>query len=139
MKNVKLYNSVEVPVLGIGTFMISPDDTERSVYSALKTGYRMIDTANAYMNEEAVGKGLKKAIAEGIVSREEVFVSTKIWATLYNNGNGSYWFKVSRGFSTALMESHSSLETLIEEKVEFTKEEEAAINKALALVNGLYK
>lgn len=87
MKNVKLYNSVEVPVLGIGTFMISPDDTERSVYSALKTGYRMIDTANAYMNEEAVGKGLKKAIAEGIVSREEVFVSTKIWATLYNNGN----------------------------------------------------
>ena len=65
MKNVKLYNSVEVPVLGIGTFMISPDDTERSVYSALKTGYRMIDTANAYMNEEAVGKGLKKAIAEG--------------------------------------------------------------------------
>lgn len=47
MKNIKLYNSVEVPVLGIGTFMISPDDTERSVYSALKTGYRMIDTANA--------------------------------------------------------------------------------------------
>ena len=68
MKNIKLYNSVEVPVLGIGTFMISPDDTERSVYSALKTGYRMIDTANAYMNEEAVGKGLKKAIAEGIVN-----------------------------------------------------------------------
>ena len=59
--------------------------------------------------------------------------------TLYNNGNGSYWFKVSRGFSTALMESHSSLETLIEENVEWTKEEKAAINKALALVNGLYK
>ena len=59
--------------------------------------------------------------------------------TLYNNGNGSYWFKVSRGFSTALMESHSSLETLIEENVEFSKEEEAAINKALALVNNLYK
>lgn len=59
--------------------------------------------------------------------------------TLYNNGNGSYWFKVSRGFSTALMETHSSLETLIEEKVEWSKEESAAINKALALVNNLYK
>ena len=84
---VKLYNNVEVPVLGIGTFMISPEDTEKSVYSALKLGYRMIDTANAYMNEEAVGKALKKAINEGIVTREEVFVSTKIWATLYENEN----------------------------------------------------
>ena len=59
--------------------------------------------------------------------------------TLYNNQNGSYWFKVSRGFSTALIETHSSLETLIEEKVDFTKEEAAIINKALALVNKLYK
>ena len=58
--------------------------------------------------------------------------------TLYNNGNGSYWFKVSRGFSTALMESHSSLETLVEENVEWSKEETVAINKALALVNSLY-
>ena len=87
METVKLYNNVEVPVLGIGTFMISPEDTEKSVYAALKLGYRMIDTANAYMNEEAVGKALKKAIDEGIVTREEVFVSTKIWATLYENEN----------------------------------------------------
>lgn len=83
METVKLYNNVEVPVLGIGTFMISPEDTEKSVYAALKLGYRMIDTANAYMNEEAVGKALKKAVNDGIVAREEVFVSTKIWATLY--------------------------------------------------------
>ena len=83
MECVRLYNGVEAPVLGIGTFMISPDDTEKSVYAALKLGYRMIDTANAYMNEEAVGKALKKAINEGIVTREEVFISTKIWATLY--------------------------------------------------------
>ena len=87
METVKLYNNVEVPVLGIGTFMISPEDTEKSVYAALKLGYRMIDTANAYMNEEAVGKALKKAINEGIVTREEVFVSTKIWATLYEKEN----------------------------------------------------
>ncbi len=83
MQTVTLYNKVEVPSLGIGTFMISPADTENSVYAALKMGYRMIDTANAYMNEEAVGKALAKAFAEGIVTREEIFVSTKIWATLY--------------------------------------------------------
>ncbi|MCR4579204.1 MAG: ATP-dependent RNA helicase [Treponema sp.] len=59
--------------------------------------------------------------------------------TLYNNGNGSYWFKVSRGFSTALMESHASLEKLIEENVDFSKEEKERINKALALVNKLYE
>ena len=58
--------------------------------------------------------------------------------TLYNNSNGSYWFKVSRGFSTALMESHASLEKLIEENVDFSKEEKERINKALALVNKLY-
>ena len=83
MEQVTLYNGVVVPVLGIGTFMISPEDTEKSVYAALKLGYRMIDTANAYMNEEAVGKALAKAFADGIVTRKEVFVSTKIWATLY--------------------------------------------------------
>ena len=87
METVKLYNNVEVPVLGIGTFMISPEDTEKSVYAALKLGYRMIDTANAYMNEEAVGKALAKAISESIVTRDEVFVSTKIWPTLYENEN----------------------------------------------------
>ena len=85
MEYVTLYNDVKVPVLGIGTFMISPDDTERSVYAALKGGYRMIDTANAYMNEEAVGKALARAIREGIVKRGDVFVSTKIWPTVYED------------------------------------------------------
>ena len=83
MESVTLYNDVKVPVLGIGTFMISPEDTEQSVYAALKGGYRLIDTANAYLNEEAVGKALARAIEEGIVTREEVFVSTKLWPTLY--------------------------------------------------------
>ena len=85
MEYVKLYNGVEAPVLGIGTFMISPEDTEKSVYAALKGGYRMIDTANAYMNEEAVGKALSRVIQEGIVKREDVFVSTKIWPTVYED------------------------------------------------------
>ena len=85
MDYITLYNGIKVPALGIGTFMIGPEDTERAVYAALKLGYRMIDTANAYMNEEAVGHALKKAFAEGIVTREEVFVSTKLWPTLYEN------------------------------------------------------
>ena len=85
MEFVTLYNDVKVPVLGLGTFMVSPEDTETSVYTALKNGCRMIDTANAYMNEEAVGKALARAFAEGIVTREEVFVSTKLWPTLYEN------------------------------------------------------
>ena len=85
MEYIRLYNGVEVPVLGIGTFMISPEDAEKSVYAALKGGYRMIDTANAYMNEEAVGKALARAIRDGIVKREEVFVSTKIWPTVYKD------------------------------------------------------
>ena len=83
MDYITLYNGIKVPALGIGTFMISPEDTEKSVYAALKLGYRMIDTANAYMNEEAVGKALTRAFAEGIVTREEVFVSTKLWPTMY--------------------------------------------------------
>lgn len=85
MEYIRLYNGVEVPVLGIGTFMISPEDTEKSVYAALKGGYRMIDTANAYMNEEAVGNALARAIRDGIVKREDVFVSTKIWPTVYED------------------------------------------------------
>ena len=87
METIRLSNGVEVPVLGIGTFMITPADTENAVYSAIKLGYRMIDTANAYMNEEAVGKAIAKAIGEGLVKREELFVSTKIWPTLYEKAD----------------------------------------------------
>lgn len=85
MEYVNLYNDVRVPVLGLGTFMISPEDTENAVYNAIKLGYRLIDTANAYMNEEAVGKGIKKAIDEGLVTRKDLFVSTKLWPTLYED------------------------------------------------------
>ncbi|MEF2774516.1 MAG: aldo/keto reductase [Megasphaera massiliensis] len=83
MEYTKLSNDVRLPLLGLGTFMISPEDTEKSVYDALKMGYRLIDTANAYLNEEAVGKGIKKALDEGLVKREDIFLSTKIWPTLY--------------------------------------------------------
>lgn len=83
MEYITLHNGVKAPVLGIGTFTISPADTETSVYEAIKMGCRMVDTANAYLNEEAVGKAIRRAIDEGIVKREDIFVSTKIWPTLY--------------------------------------------------------
>lgn len=64
MEYTNLSNGVKVPLLGLGTFMISPEDTERSVYEGIKAGYRLIDTANAYLNEEAVGRGIRRALAE---------------------------------------------------------------------------
>ena len=85
MEYTALANDLKIPLLGIGTFMISPADAEISVYKALKNGYRLIDTANAYMNEAAVGKAMKRAIAEGVVKREEIFLSTKLWPTLYES------------------------------------------------------
>ena len=83
MEYTTLSNDVQVPLLGLGTFMIGPEDTEKSVYAALKMGYRLIDTANAYVNEEAVGRGLRRALEEGLVKRDDVFISTKLWPTLY--------------------------------------------------------
>lgn len=83
MEYTNLSNGVKVPLLGLGTFTISPEDTERSVYEGIKAGYRLIDTANAYVNEEAVGRGIRRALEEGLVKREDIFLSTKIWPTLY--------------------------------------------------------
>ena len=85
MEYTTLANDLEMPLLGIGTFMIGPADAEVSVYKALKNGYRLSDTANAYMNEAAVGKAMKRAIMEGVVKREEIFLSTKLWPTLYES------------------------------------------------------
>lgn len=81
MNYLKLNNGVEIPSMGIGTYMITPDDAEMSVEFALKNGYRLIDTANAYMNEKAVGRGIKKSG----VPREEIFVSTKLWPSVYED------------------------------------------------------
>ena len=77
--NFTLSNGVEIPAVGIGTFMMTPAQAEQAVIDALGCGYRMIDTANAYMNEKAVGRGMKKSG----VDRKEIFLSTKLWATVY--------------------------------------------------------
>lgn len=83
-KTVMLNSGYEMPILGIGTFSLSQSEAENSVYWALKAGFRLIDTARIYGNEEAVGRGLKRAIDEGIVSREEVFITTKMWTADYD-------------------------------------------------------
>lgn len=76
MKTVKLNNDVEVPILGFGTFQITdPEEAEKAVKDAIKAGYRHIDTAQSYMNEEFVGRG----IANSGVPREELFITTKVW------------------------------------------------------------
>ena len=76
---MKLNNGVEMPVAGIGTFLLSPDEAESSVLSALQGGYRLIDTANAYVNEKAVGRAIKKSG----VAREKIFLETKLWPSFY--------------------------------------------------------
>ena len=83
MENIILNNKLECPVVGIGTFMLSPSEAENSVREALKMGYRLIDTANAYVNERAVGRGMR----ESGVAREEIFLSTKLWPSEYENPN----------------------------------------------------
>lgn len=79
----KLNNWIVIPAVGIWTFMISPADTENSVREALKMWYRLIDTANAYVNERAVWRWMKASW----VDRSEIFLSTKIWASEYENPN----------------------------------------------------
>ena len=83
---VLLNNGIEMPILGIGTFRLSNDQAENSVYWALRDGYRLIDTARIYGNEEGVGRGIQRAIDEGLVTREEIFVTTKMWTDDYDNG-----------------------------------------------------
>lgn len=79
MEKIMLNSGYEMPLLGIGTYLLSPTDAENSVYHALKMGYRLIDTANAYHNERAVGRGIKKSG----VRREEIFLESKLWPTVY--------------------------------------------------------
>lgn len=76
MENIKLNNGLQMPILGFGVYQIEDAaECERSVFEAIKAGYRLIDTAAAYMNEEAVGKAIKRSG----VPREDLFITTKLW------------------------------------------------------------
>ena len=79
MKYAQLNNGVKMPMEGVGTFLFTPDEAEASVLSALQSGFRLIDTANAYVNEKAVGRAMKRSG----VPREEIFLETKLWPAFY--------------------------------------------------------
>lgn len=83
MEYVTLNNGIKMPMAGIGTFLLTPDEAEASVLNALACGYRLIDTANAYVNEKAVGRAMKKSG----VSREEIFLETKLWPAFYEQSD----------------------------------------------------
>ena len=82
METMKLYNGVEVPANGFGVYQVSKEDCKESVLTALKTGYRHIDTAQSYFNESEVGEALK----ESDVPRKEIFLTTKVWIDNYGEG-----------------------------------------------------
>lgn len=79
MQTIRLNNGTSIPALGIGTFLMEPDNAQSAVTTALENNYMLLDTANAYMNEKAVGRGMNIA---GL-KREELYVSTKLWPSVY--------------------------------------------------------
>ncbi len=81
MQTFELNNGVTIPMLGLGTFQMSPDQAQKAVVSALESGYRLLDTANAYLNEKAVGRSIR----ESSVTRQEIFLSSKLWPTVYQD------------------------------------------------------
>ena len=88
-RTVILNSGYEMPMLGLGMFSLSDSQAENSTYWALKAGFRLIDTARIYGNEAAVGRGLRRAMDEGIVAREEVFITTKMWTSDFGNGDAA--------------------------------------------------
>ncbi len=91
MKYATLNTGATMPLEGFGVFQIpDADECERVVYDAIRTGYRLLDTAAAYMNEAALGKAVKRAIGDGLVTREELFITTKVWVQDQKNEETAY-------------------------------------------------
>ena len=91
MKYATLNTGANMPLEGFGVFQIpNAAECERVVYDAIRTGYRLLDTAAAYMNEEALGKAVKRAIGDGLVTREELFITTKVWVQDQKNEETAY-------------------------------------------------
>ena len=96
-KDIVLNNGVTMPPIGYGVFrMTDLEECENAVVQAVKTGYRLIDTAAAYENETAVGKAIKRVTTEGLVSRKDLFVTTKLWIT------DTTYEKAKEGFKRSL-------------------------------------
>ena len=83
MEYATLNNGIKMPMAGIGTFLLTPDEAEASVLAALSYGYCLIDTANAYVNEKAVGRAIRKSG----VPREDIFLETKLWPSFYEQAD----------------------------------------------------
>ena len=81
MQYITFNNGVKIPQAGLGTYLLKPDDAQASVTFALENGYKLIDTANAYVNERAVGRGMRESGRE----REEIFLETKLWPCFYES------------------------------------------------------
>lgn len=92
MKTVKLNNGIEMPILGFGVFQIKPEETENILLDAIQVGYRSIDTAAAYNNEEAVGRAIKNSD----VARQDLFITTKLWI------QDAGYDKAKKAFDTSL-------------------------------------
>ena len=83
MEYAILNNGIKMPMAGIGTFLLSPDEAEAAVLHALEDGYRLIDTASAYLNEKAVGRAMQ---GSGL-KREDIFLETKLWPSFYQQAD----------------------------------------------------
>ena len=81
MNHITLNNGVEMPLVGLGTYQLSPDEAQASVAFALDNGYELIDTANVYVNERGVGRGMRASTK----AREDVFLETKLWPSFYDS------------------------------------------------------
>ena len=80
IETVRLHNGLEMPLEGFGVFQVrDKEECKRAVLDAIKAGYRLIDTAASYTNEDAVGEAVREAISEGICTREELFITSKMW------------------------------------------------------------
>ena len=103
IKHVQLQNNVQMPIVGFGTYLISNEDIAPVISAAITTGYRHIDTAEGYQNEEGVGKGILASIDEGIVTREELFITTKLWPGNVN------WGETPKSFDATIESLNLSL------------------------------
>lgn len=83
MEYITLNNGVKMPKAGFGVYQVNKEECERVVMDAIKAGYRLIDTAQSYFNEEEVGNAIQKAINDGLVKREELFITSKVWIDNY--------------------------------------------------------
>lgn len=86
-RTVMLNSGYEMPIIGIGTYLLSNNQAEESVYNALKVGMRLIDTADIYGNETGVGRGIRRAMQDFGISREDIFVTSKLWTSSFANAD----------------------------------------------------